>query len=215
VVDGSCLGLYTRTRQELAGRASLAGDDPPDDAAPAAVLARFPRWLAERGSAGIPPAECREAMRRVAAVEAGWERARAAYVTPAAVADAIVAHRFDWVRLGCRVVAFPGEQAAREAVLCVREDGETLAEVAADAHVPLQERRFYLGDLGPALLRHFIGAAAGDVVGPLAEGGEHVLFEVVERALPDAADAELRERAERAILDRVTTRAVRERARLA
>ena len=60
-----------------------------------------------------------------------WEVLEAAYVafrraaaTDRAMAEEVVARRLDWIDLDLEWVSFPEEATAREALLCLREDGD-------------------------------------------------------------------------------------------
>jgi hypothetical protein len=112
-----------------------------------------------------------------------------------AVAREIQGRRMDWIRLDCVLAAFPDAAQAREAVLCVREDRVPLADVAADAHVEPEEVSAILDDLEPDLRNRFLVTQPGEVIGPIERGGEHVVFHVVHRTLPEPSDPDLIERA--------------------
>lgn len=197
VVDAICSGLYERTSSRLAGRAALA--------------AAFGELAAEPGAGGNGDGTA-DAARRVAGVERAFGRVRERLVTPEALAAQVAAHRLEWLAVECRVARFASEPAAREGALCVREDGDRLADVAASARAPLEERRMLLEDAGP-LRVPLTGAAPGELLGPLPVDGAYALVEVVAKRLPDLADPLVRRRAEGAVLDGQTAAAVASRVR--
>lgn len=188
LVDAICGGLFDRVARTLAGRAALAA------------------------AAGEPPRRDDGAAARIAGVDDAYARVRERIATPAAIATQVGSHRLEWMAVECRIVRFPSDAAAREALLCVREDGEPLAAVAADAHVRVEDRRFLLEESG-ALQSTLIGAAPGELLGPLALDGKHALVEVLAKRLPDAADPTTRARAARAVLEAQTAAAVAARVR--
>jgi hypothetical protein len=151
-------------------------------------LERLTRKLAER------VAVCGSAD---AARFAAWCKAA---ITPAAVERVLSAHRLDWTRVRCRLLRTPDAGVAAEAALCVREDGRDLAGVAAAAELDLADERLYLSDtaLGPRLT----GARVGELVGPMAVGGQHLLALVTEREPPSPDDPETRARARAAVVNR-------------
>lgn len=179
-VDAICGGLLDRAAGALAGRLALT--------AAAGELASIV------AGNGTDPAS------RVSHADAAFERVRADLLTPAAITAQLTAHRLEWMTVQCRIARFAGETAAREAVMRVREDGEPLDLVASDAHARLEARSVLLEDAG-SLQGPLMGAAPGELLGPLLVDGAHALVEVVAKRLPDLADAATRERAERAVVD--------------
>ncbi|MFL5579843.1 MAG: hypothetical protein ACJ8AO_05675 [Gemmatimonadaceae bacterium] len=189
LVDAICGGLLERTAHALAGRAALgaaAGDAARDDGADAAG--------------------------RVARADVAYARACERLATPEALAAQVGAHRLEWLTVECRVARFASEPAAREAALCVRADGDALASVAAEARAPVEVRRLVLEDAG-ALRSALTGAAPGELLGPLELDGAPALVEVLAKRVPDLADAAVRRRAERAVLEGRMAAAVAERVR--
>jgi len=91
---------------------------------------------------------------------------------------------------------------AREALLCVREDGMALAEVADEAHVPYQRTEILLEDLPEHLRQKFLSVSAGDVLEPIAQADRFQICRVIEKVEPKAEDETVRDRAEKRILER-------------
>ncbi|MDJ0850760.1 MAG: hypothetical protein QNK04_20510 [Myxococcota bacterium] len=116
-----------------------------------------------------------------------------------AVAECVATHRLDWLRFESCAVAFPNESMAREASLRVREDGDPIAVVAADARLPAVDTPVILEELDSRLQSIFLGAKEGDVVGPVALDEKFVLFSVLKREPPSVDDAAIRARAEERI----------------
>lgn len=214
LVDAICLGLHDRVARELAGRAALAAESGVD--APAADVPDGDGGALDAppdlALAGVSAAEGAEAVARVARVDRAYAYARARIVTPQALAAQVASHRLEWMTVECRVARFASEPAAREAAMCVRADGEPLAAVAADARALLEERWFLLDDAGP-LQSALMGAAPGELVGPLVVDGAQALIEVIAKRLPALDDDATRRRAERAVLDMHIASAVAARVR--
>jgi hypothetical protein len=157
----------------------------------------------------------------LAAVEAGSEPPRtieetiaaAAAARRAATADAgiereIARRALDWTRLDLDVIELEDEGAAREAAMCVRLDGRRLAEVAADCRAEVEHLSAYVSDLEEWAQPHLLAAQAGELVGPVEDGGCYVIFAVNDRTAPASTDPALRERAGTALVERATRRAV-------
>jgi hypothetical protein len=211
-VEGVCSGHLRRFAQKLAGRASAhdkvtgGGDVAPDERArpeesPTMPAAREPlRDDRPCGVPGISPERCREILASLARLERSFELFRAETLTAKAVRECINSHHLDWIRLDCRSVTFTDEGAAREAALCLREDGGDLDSVAADARATPRDSRLYLSEIDVTIRDRFLRARAGEVLGPLRLDGAFVLYLVLQKVLPSEHDAEVRRLAEETVL---------------
>lgn len=123
-------------------------------------------------------------------------------VTEPAVRKAIAAHRLDWQRVDGYCVRFATQAQAREAALCVREDGDELRDVAVQARCEVERFSRSLDECPPPLAALLQNASAGEMVGPLDEADGHALCVLESRQAPDYAMASVRERAERDLLQR-------------
>lgn len=114
--------------------------------------------------------------------------------TPEARAKALEAKQMDWLRVECDLLELPIEGMAREAALCVREDGLTLDEVAGRAGIQVAERAFLLMDAPTELADPLLSARPGDLVGPVSSGDAFYVALVRDKrapALDDPAIGEL------------------------
>jgi hypothetical protein len=134
-----------------------------------------------------------------------------AAATDAVVGREIEANRLEWVRVRYQVVAFPDEDSAAEAALCVRADGDPLADVAARIAAEVEERLDWMDEVEPELAARFLAAEAGDLVGPVPAGGGFVLVALHAKTQPTVDDDGVRTRAAEAVSDRAAARAVDER----
>jgi hypothetical protein len=161
----------------------------------------------------LPADQLTERIRVLSAVEADFRRFRDVLITADAVRSQVASHRLDWIQLACRVATFPGEDMAREAALCVREDGLDLAEVAAAGGCELREGSYFLEDLDASLRDPLLASTVGDLLGPLPVGDGFVLVLVTDKIMPSETDPEARRRAEDRLveigLDREIERRVR------
>ena len=148
---------------------------------------------------------------RLRRLEVAHARFRDQVTTPEAVRREVEHHRLEWVRLDCVVAHFTSDAHAREAALCVREDGMSLEDVAKGARAQVEEVELLLSEVEADLRHALLGAQRGDLVGPLRSGDEWALFDVREKSLPaldDPATAELAaaEAAESAVRTQVSRR---------
>jgi hypothetical protein len=170
------------------------------DVAP--LVARIPSLDASRAAEQLPLLE---------RIERDHARFAAGAARPEAVRRELEHGRLEWIRLRCEAVHFTTEEHAREAALCVREDGLSLADVAADAHAAVEELDCFLGTLDSELQPRLLSAVPPELVGPLRLGERHSLFMVLEKALPEVTDPDVLREAEarvvaRALADQVNRR---------
>jgi hypothetical protein len=169
-------------------------------------LERLARALADRAAIYAAVEDQPPTLERLAAMEERFERFVADATTPRAVDDELAANVLDWTRLDCAWIETSDEAVAREAALCVIEDGRELAEVTREAGLAADDRQIYLGRAGPELASHLIGARSGDLLGPLATDGRFLLILVRDRTPPSSEDAELCALAERRLAERAVER---------
>lgn len=183
--EAVCSGALVRLARDLAARAAV--------------------WESE--AAGSAPLSEPERLEEVV----GRFRARAA--TTDAVSREIERHRLDWLHLELQTAAFADEEAAREAALCVSEDGLSLEEAAELAGTDVRLVAGMLDELDPAMTAVLVGARPGELVGPVRLGPEVTLALLRSKRPATAADPDVRARAERAVASRAVEREERDRVR--
>ena len=140
----------------------------------------------------------------LAAVEqASEERARRA-LTREVTAKVLAARRSDWVQVECTVLELTDEGMAREAALSVTDDGMTLSDVAVRAGAEVVDRTLAVEDAEPELARALLGAAEGEVVGPIAIGDRFVLAAVRGKRVPTLDDPLVQTRVQEEVRRRST-----------
>ena len=135
------------------------------------------------------------------AMEAAFRRRCAAVVTRERLAQALAAARLALTQLEVEQVEFDSADAARDAHLRVRQDGLALEAVARESRFPFSRLEFLAEDLPDELRQRLLCASDGEVLAPSPEGGVFHLRRVVRKAEPVLADARIRSRLERRILD--------------
>jgi hypothetical protein len=208
--EGICSGEFARLAHDLAGRAAIhdrtrhetvAEVDADKDAID--ILAEFPSRLKIGGLPGVSMEATQANIERIASLESSYRRFRQRVVTVEAVDAQLRSHHTDWTRLDCQIIAFPEEEAVREAALCVREDGRSLDDVAAETNTMTRREPIYIEDIEPGFQDQFLAAQRGDFVGPLARGDEFTLYLVLDKVRPSRNDARVAARAEEAIMRRL------------
>ena len=195
-VDLICTGTGEELAAELAGRAAAAAGNPRG-------LSETDEPLPSRIPLGIAPERAQERINLLARVNESAELFRQSAVTPEAIRREIGHHHTEWIRIDCRAIAFEDEAGAREAAMCMREDGLALDDVAAAAHATVAESRFYLDDLDPEVRPIFMAARPVEVLGPILFEGAHTLFRVVDKVMPSEKDPEILRRAETGVATRI------------
>jgi hypothetical protein len=181
--EAICSGRFGRVAHKLAGRVA------------AYEQAREEGWAPDQRVADDPASS-------LPGLEAAFQWFRDRALTPAAVTAEIASHHLDWICVDCQWVAFPDIQGAREAALCVREDGRELTDVAVDARADVGRARLYLDEVEPGWRDHLVSASTGDLLGPLAADTGFALVLVGEKVLPSPDDVGVRRRAEAALVER-------------
>ena len=185
------------TREREAGRE----EEPPAEAPPLPA------------GTDLPPLDLsgEELSRRLGVLNAyrrAYDRFTVEVVTPEAVAGRVRTRQTEWTRVDARILRLPSEDAAREALTSIRDDGCEIDEVAADAGTGLAEGTFFLEEFDAAIRDRLLASVAGDLLGPLRDGESWAIFSVVDKKLPSASDPEIADRAEKSLLRSALTREV-------
>jgi hypothetical protein len=190
--EAVCSGFLARTARKLADRAA------------AWARAREEGWVADEPHASDPNGA-------IERIDAGFRCFCDRIVTPPALAAQVASHRLDWIRAECRWLALPTMEGAKEAALCVREDGMDLDEVARNAGVSVEVSSEFLEEYQPSLRDSLLAARPGDLLGPIAAGDGFLLLLVRDKILPSLEDPAVRHRAQERLLDSALAREVHDR----
>jgi hypothetical protein len=150
---------------------------------------------------GLSAEACRETLRKHAGLERALEQFRRLVIVPAKVERHISVRQIDWTHIKACSLSFDTEAEAKEAAMCMREDGEDMSAVAARTRARARQEQFNLEDLDAGLQATFLPVRKGDLIGPLACGKEFKLFLVSDKAMPSALDSTCRSRAEQMLLE--------------
>src|SRR5262249_10640879 len=135
----------------------------------------------------------------------------ASAVDDRAVAREVELNHLEWLRFSYEALVADNEDAALEAALCTRADGEPLATVAERASLPTLEEVSWLEELDPALATRFLAAKNGEVVGPVSIEQGFVVARITAKTDPSLDDGDVRSRAREAALVRAVERLVADR----
>lgn len=141
-------------------------------------------------------------------LEAIWTPWLDAARTESALQAAVDRERLGWVVLELVESIWPTEDAAREAMSCVRYDGMTLESLAEEAGTTARPAAVLLSALPEALHDALLVAAPGELVGPVGVGARWFVMHVAAKRAPTLAEPLVREAASRAVESRAAAAAV-------
>jgi hypothetical protein len=149
----------------------------------------------------------------IAELDAALECFAEGAATPERLPAVIAEHRLDWTSLDLATVELATQDAAREFLYGVREDGRPLEALAADSETPVTRSSVQIADLPPDLRSRLSSAGTGEVVGPLASDGIHRIVAVLNRRAPSPSDPVVAQRARVVLAERAVRREVARRIR--
>ncbi|MDP9073817.1 MAG: peptidylprolyl isomerase [Actinomycetota bacterium] len=167
---GVCNGLLADTTRDLAGRMAAC--------------------RAATGRAGVS----------LEAVEEGLALFRRRVVNEASLSAAVASRHLDWIGLQWHELRFPSHEAAAEALLCLRDDGLEIDEVAQLAGIASSEVASLLGEVESGSRDALLGAQPGELVGPVPAAGGYVVARLDCKVLPSLDQPSVRGRAEALVL---------------
>lgn len=174
---------------------------------------RLEKWARRLAGQAAITAKCYGNLDSVDAINERFQSCRDSFLTDARRLDSIASHFLDWMHFDCEYIWFAEERLAREAALCVTEDGYSLEDVAGDARSVVQQWGFFLDEIEPRVRGEFLAARPGDWLGPLNFLEGFPLFRIVHKQMPLDADPEVRRRADLNILETVMSHEVANRVR--
>jgi hypothetical protein len=220
VVEGICSGSFDAFERSFAGHAALALEAVPSAVGPMAVdvaaieaesarlIRQHAHWLNVEHDDDIP-----SRVVSVLGLEKRFQIVCDGIAGRDALHAAVEAHHLEWVTLTVDSVRFDSDSAAREAVLCVREDGLSLHDVGALARRPVRRTEVFVADADPARRDLWLSAEIGQIHGPLAIDSSFEVNAVTGRATPTLEDPRVAEKARCTAIEDAMRRAVRQHVR--
>ena len=136
------------------------------------------------------------------AIEAAYRRRCDTLLVPRARQRELVALRLPLTRFEIEMIELESRHAAQEALFCVREDGISMEEVAAEGRYPYRRVDFVLEDISTDVQQRFLSVSADDVLEPIARGDGFELCRIIKRIEPQPNDPNVKSRIDQRLLDR-------------
>lgn len=217
VAEGVASGVFDTFDVSFSERAAVAFEACPDVFATAPVATHADTDVATRlvrqhtdWLTMWPEAECIARLLRILRIDHAYRTASERLSGSEALAGAIDSHRLDWIVIDQETIGFADEGAAREAILCVREDGMSMQDVAEiSRHRVTRDSRF-LDALPTEYRDRLLSAVPGSVIGPLELDGRYEVAVVLARTAPTLEDERIADRARAVLLAHAGRRAARE-----
>lgn len=134
-------------------------------------------------------------------IEAGYRAHLLDQVTDEARDRALAQDRRQWLQVDCEVVEFDRIDAAREARLCVVEDGQSLAEIAALGGFAYRAERRWLSELPAVWSQALFKIRPGMVSAVIDEGERQVLLGFTRWIEPSRGDPLLAARLDETLVE--------------
>jgi hypothetical protein len=145
------------------------------------------RWL---NRAGADEAWLEEML----AWEAAYTHLGEAVITPEGLTRALRSQRLSLMRLDLEEIEFDSMEAAREAILCIKEDHLSMEEVARESRYPYLQREFILDELPQEWQIQLLSTPEGGMAGPFQDDDLIRLFRVALKFEPSMEDEAVRAR---------------------
>ena len=142
--------------------------------------------------------------------EAAYQHLRAAVITPEGLVRALRSQRLSLMRFELEEIEFDTMEAAREAVLCVKEDNLSMEEVAQESRYPYLKRDFVLDELPQEWQIPLLSTPENSLAGPFEDGDLIRLFRVARKFEPVLGDEAVTKRLEASLLQTFFTEATAE-----
>ncbi len=136
-----------------------------------------------------------------ARIESAFDRLVVEALTEKARTAKLKSMQISLARIEIETLELDSDVAAREAVLCVHDDGTSLAAVARDAGYHADRVQMWADELALPFVQRLLGAAEGEVVGPIELYGRFAVHQLLRKIEPSLADPAVSERVDAAVID--------------
>ena len=147
-------------------------------------LGRDPQWLNE-----------------MLAIEVAYGTHCDALLAPEARQRELMALRLHLTRFEVEWMELESHDAATEALFCVREDGISMEEVAAEGMYPYRRAEFCLEELPADLQQKYLSASPGHLLGPMPHGDGFELCRIIKKTEPRLEDPTVKSRVDQRLLE--------------
>ena len=214
LVFGVCSEQFRRLEDALARRVALVPDlgvclDPSAlaafDGAAGRLVHTYAHWL------GVCARDAHSAAMRALALQSAADAEAKRLLTGSALTAAIERYRLEWQVIETERVVFASEAEAKEALLCIADEGLSLSEVAQLSKRGIDRRVQFMEELAEADADRLMSVGPGTVIGPLAHDDGVALVAVSARSWPSLEDPRVHQRACQAIVTTASLTAIRAR----
>jgi hypothetical protein len=136
------------------------------------------------------------------AMEAAYRSLCEKVLTPEARQKQLASLRMPLTQFEAEVIELESRDAAMEAMLCVRQDGMSMEEVATEARYPYRQVTFLHAEVPDELKQKFWSARAGEVLDPLPRADGFELYRITKKTEPDPSDPKVQARIDAHLLER-------------
>ena len=143
-----------------------------------------------------------EWLEEILAMEAAYRKSRETVLNSHAQKKQLAMLRVPLTQFEAEVIEVESRDAAKEALMCIQEDGMSMEQVATEARYPFRHVTFHQQDIPDDLQQKFWAVRPGDFLDPVPRGDGFELYRVVKRAEADLNDATVRERIDDRLLER-------------
>jgi len=179
------------------------------ESTPDAILAEKRKFLHRNGIESSQLATWLEQLDRdsqwldeMLTIEAAYQNHRNTLLVPEARQRELMALRLPLTRFETEVVELESHDAVQEALFCVREDGMSMEEVAAEGRYQYRRVDFVLEDLPVDAQHRFLSVSAGAVLEPIARGDGFELCRIIKKIEPHTDDPSVKSRIDQRLLAR-------------
>jgi hypothetical protein len=202
ILSGVLEAMTTKLMWRLAAR--CAGKEAPSEAIAAEERkflhrigiepAHLAHWLEEMGRDS-------QWLNEMLAIEAAFGVHCDMLLVPEARRRELMALRLRLTRVEVELIELESRDAAKEALFCVREDGMSMEEVAAEGRYPYQRADFLLEDLPPDSQQKYLSASQGDLLEPMPRGDGFELCRIIKKVEPQLEDPSVKLRIDQRLLN--------------
>jgi hypothetical protein len=202
ILSGALDDMTVELMRRLAAR--CAGEEPTSEVIAAEKKNFFHRvciepgqvadWLGESGR-DLPWFE------EMLAMEAAYTVLCEALLVPEARQRAFMALRLRLTRFEIERIELESHDAAKEALLCVREDGMSMEEVASDGGYPYRRANFLMEDIPADAQQKYFSISQGDLMEPMPHGDGFELCRVIKKVEPQLHDPIVKSRVDQRLID--------------
>lgn len=197
-LDGMTLKLMRRLAARCAGK----------EATPEAIEAEKRKFLHR---IGIEPAQMAEWLEKAGrdsqwlnemlAMEAVYATHCDAVLVPEARQRELLTLQLRLTRFEVELIELESQDAAREALFCVQQDGMSLEEVATEGRYPYRVANFLLEDLPEEVQQKYLSVSRGDLLGPMPRSDGFALCRIIKKVEPRLEDPTVKLRVDHRLLD--------------